>query len=125
MSEANETYRTITPLPWRLEEEEIGDCDAGPDGQTVSWGTGEYGFSGCIVTEYDKQTGEYDYVAEQVSENDARYIVAAVNAHEAMTDLAKTVELVCNVRGPITQDARRMLLDKAALALAKAKEPEL
>lgn len=73
----------FTDLPWELEIVEDGDCDADGMGGSVSWGTGQDVFSGCIGHR-DMQTGDFDIVAEHVKEANAAFICRAANSHAAL-----------------------------------------
>lgn len=117
-----------TPLPWQLEIVEDGDCDADGMGGTVSWGTGESVFSGCIITQYDPRNGEFDFVAEQVKKADAEFIVEACNGYREIKDALRAMLAEFKPANP--QDEERYTpeglkaieLAEAALAGTKGEE---
>lgn len=98
-----------TPTPYELEFVEDGDCDADGMGGTVSWGTGESVFSGCIIGDIDKQTGEFEFVAENVTEQDAKFIVTACNSYRGLVEALR--KMVAEFAPANPQDEERYTPD--------------
>jgi hypothetical protein len=78
----------LNPTEWRQRMAEDGDCDAGPDGRTISWSTGEWVETEEVVEVYGTDVGkDWHYghgtshcVAQGYDVAYAALIVAAVNA---------------------------------------------